>query len=313
MTDLRLAIWPDLSGRLNDRHGVRGCSTRSLAHWLTGSLSNRKSKIQNPKSASAFTLTELLVVMGIIALLAAAVIVGTIGLRTSAQTDATKALIAKLELAAQQYFNDYRTYPPDRFYVNNPLLDNTTYAAGDRRRYEPRYPYGVRPRDVTTSSGDITTATVEDLTSSHTLATDHLPNPYGCPSSPCPVSPPAWCEYPRGRHVAGNQTGHNCTATGEAIECLYYAVSAGRYGKPYLELKSTELGNADTDTFSASFPIAAPAIAANQPVLEIVDAWGLPLRYRHPGLNNRGGVDLWSCGPDRTDDNGGNDDVKNWK
>ncbi len=54
----------------------------------------------------------------------------------------------------------------------------------------------------------------------------------------------------------------------------------------------------------------------------LFDAWGSPLRYQHflylPDSGPRAGKNpesyqLWSIGPDQTDQNGGGDDVTNWK
>lgn len=41
-----------------------------------------------------------------------------------------------------------------------------------------------------------------------------------------------------------------------------------------------------------------------------VDPWGDPYQYRYPGVHNKGGYDLWSMGPDKTD--GTADDIGNW-
>lgn len=40
------------------------------------------------------------------------------------------------------------------------------------------------------------------------------------------------------------------------------------------------------------------------------DPWGEPYQYRYPGVKNKGGYDLFSKGPDRTEGTG--DDVGNW-
>lgn len=45
----------------------------------------------------------------------------------------------------------------------------------------------------------------------------------------------------------------------------------------------------------------------------IVDPWGTPYRYRCPGQYNRSTFDLYSCGPNKRDENGGGDDIKNWE
>ncbi len=40
------------------------------------------------------------------------------------------------------------------------------------------------------------------------------------------------------------------------------------------------------------------------------DPWGEPYRYRFPGTKNKGGYDLYSVGPDKSD--GTEDDIGNW-
>ena len=40
------------------------------------------------------------------------------------------------------------------------------------------------------------------------------------------------------------------------------------------------------------------------------DPWGRPYRYRHPGMHNEDGYDLWSVGLDGAD--GTADDICNW-
>ena len=47
---------------------------------------------------------------------------------------------------------------------------------------------------------------------------------------------------------------------------------------------------------------------------ELQDPWGNPYEFRAPGDVNEEGYDLWSTGPDGTDDGGkeGSDDIKNW-
>ncbi len=72
---------------------------------------NRKFKIVNLKSQSGFTLMELLVVMGIIIVIAAAVLTVIPGMRQKTQEKATKAFMERLEVALEQYYSDSRTYP----------------------------------------------------------------------------------------------------------------------------------------------------------------------------------------------------------
>jgi general secretion pathway protein G len=42
-----------------------------------------------------------------------------------------------------------------------------------------------------------------------------------------------------------------------------------------------------------------------------LDPWHKPYIYRSPGIMNPNGYDLYSAGPNRTDDNGSGDDIKN--
>jgi general secretion pathway protein G len=69
--------------------------------------------------------------------------------------------------------------------------------------------------------------------------------------------------------------------------------------------------------------LVAPANAGDKwrgPYVEdastLIDTWGLPYQYQNPGTrNSRGarGYDLWSSGPDRTNNEGAGDDITSWK
>lgn len=59
-----------------------------------------------------FTLVELLVVLGIIIIIAATVSIAIPGLRERSQKKATKALMDRMEIAIEYYYNDNRVYPP---------------------------------------------------------------------------------------------------------------------------------------------------------------------------------------------------------
>ena len=52
--------------------------------------------------------------------------------------------------------------------------------------------------------------------------------------------------------------------------------------------------------------------AIDDSTMVIIDAWGIPIRYRFPPNSNRT-YDLWSYGPDRTNNNGYGDDINNWE
>ncbi len=45
---------------------------------------------------------------------------------------------------------------------------------------------------------------------------------------------------------------------------------------------------------------------------KFIDPWGNPYKYVYPGKHNKYKFDLYSFGPNRNDDDGGKDDIKNW-
>ncbi len=59
-----------------------------------------------------FTLMELMIVIGIIIVIAAAVLTVIPGMRQKTQEKATKAFIERVEVALEQYYDDSRSYPP---------------------------------------------------------------------------------------------------------------------------------------------------------------------------------------------------------
>ncbi|MCR4290609.1 MAG: type II secretion system protein GspG [Candidatus Scalindua sp.] len=58
-----------------------------------------------------FTLMELLVVIGIIIIIVAAIVTVIPGMRQKTQKNATKAFMERLEIAIEQYYDENRTYP----------------------------------------------------------------------------------------------------------------------------------------------------------------------------------------------------------
>lgn len=74
-------------------------------------------------------------------------------------------------------------------------------------------------------------------------------------------------------------------STEEGLQALLTAPqnSGDRWKGPYLDLKGNKLP---------------------------VDPWGEPYAYRYPGVKNKGGFDIYSKGPDKTE--GTPDDIGNW-
>lgn len=69
-------------------------------------------KLQRPDGNEGFTLTELLVVLGIIALLAALVAPQVVRYLSKARTDTATAQIKNIEGALELYYLDVGSYPP---------------------------------------------------------------------------------------------------------------------------------------------------------------------------------------------------------
>ncbi len=70
-----------------------------------------------------FTLVEMLVVMGIIAILAGILLPAIMAARRKAQEAATQTLINQCEIAATAFFNDYGDYPPSTWAELDEFLD----------------------------------------------------------------------------------------------------------------------------------------------------------------------------------------------
>lgn len=72
-------------------------------------------RVGGPRSAAAgFSLTELLVVIGLIAVLAALSVPAISAVRRRSQTQATRALMDRLRQGLEQYSLDFGQYPPSR-------------------------------------------------------------------------------------------------------------------------------------------------------------------------------------------------------
>ena len=94
-------------------------------------------EIRSNHHPAGFTLVELLVVIGIIALLAALITPAVIGARTSARNAAIKAEIDMLHMAIMNYKNEYGSFPPCQNLVAGPT-GRASLAYDHLRRVFPR-------------------------------------------------------------------------------------------------------------------------------------------------------------------------------
>lgn len=77
---------------------------------------------------------------------------------------------------------------------------------------------------------------------------------------------------------------------------------ADRPGGAYYALRS-----ADKD--DRVHAIATPPSAADEPARILCDGWGTPVRVQIKGPVHKDGYDVWSCGPNKLDEQGLGDDV----
>ena len=89
-----------------------------------------------PQGRDAFTLVELLVVIGILAILAALITPAIFQARVSARNAAIKAEIDMLHMAIMNYKNEYGSFPP--CYDTNTTLSGNGPAVKHLRRLFPR-------------------------------------------------------------------------------------------------------------------------------------------------------------------------------
>ncbi|MFO7957485.1 MAG: type II secretion system protein [Candidatus Brocadiia bacterium] len=89
--------------------------------------------MRRARKRAAFTLVELLVVIGIIAILAGMLMPALQAARTRAQESSTRNLIHQCEVAATGFFNDYGDYPPSTW---PELLDMLEYDTDGDGTYE---------------------------------------------------------------------------------------------------------------------------------------------------------------------------------
>jgi len=102
----------------------------------------------------------------------------------------------------------------------------------------------------------------------------------------------------------------------QSIECLTFCLLLERRGGPFLTVKQKQLANVGADSVSlyldgnGNFRYdAGEALGQQQPLLEVIDAWGTPLRYLSPtgrdqtelrALKTPTAAEVYSAGPNRT-------------
>ncbi len=251
------------------------------------------------RKSDAFTLVELLVVIGIIAVLAGLLMPALMRARVQAQETSTLSLIHQCELAAQTFFNDYGDYPPSRWYEVDEFFEYD--RDGD----------GVYSRRGVDRNGDGDVGDLGDDTLPDEVwfgPNDPLPND-GATYEDLTVNGNVIMRYRSGWPIPltfdMDDNGTPDYDANEGIE-IFLACLTTQNGGPYLEPSSEQLGNTDGDFdfydgnadgtnnlyevfnmyWGGTDQGTDPGNAAlngtiDRPLFELVDYWGNPLVYFH--------------------------------
>lgn len=103
---------------------------------------------------------------------------------------------------------------------------------------------------------------------------------------------------------------------GTGPECLFYylgatfkaGVNASIYAGPFMSYRGDEVQL--TNTAACDFDGDG---AIDDDLKRILDPWGRPFHYNIPPTQNINSYDLYSEGPNMTDNSGGGDDINNWE
>ena len=197
---------------------------------------------------SAFTLVELLVVIGIIALLAAIVTPAVMRAQTSARNAAIKAEIDMLHMAMMNYKNQYGSFPP--CYDANPAspLTSGTITSLAQKHLQRLFP---RCSTVSGSTGQF--AGSVPLTPANSLAA-WLSGYSDDPTNPLTASPKQKLyDFDQSRICSTN----NASAAALLASRLVYHPK-GKPGSPYIYIVSGTTGSAyGTVASPSAIPIAA--------------------------------------------------------
>jgi len=220
-----------------------------------------------------------MVVISIIALLVTFLVLGFSGVGQSARTRATRALILQLAEACDRFQDTFGFYPPD-----------TTGSSGIDPFWDPgdALPWNDDERCIFASDARVDSSSPDS---------DH---PYI-----------GLLEY---LGLA------NPSDTVESGEALTFCLLLEKRGGPFITVEQKRLANWDDDTYQpyldedndGQYDGASEDLGSPAPLLEIVDAWGTPFRYRSPtgrnqnalndpddDLRNPTAVEFYSAGPNR--------------
>ncbi|MBI1246344.1 prepilin-type N-terminal cleavage/methylation domain-containing protein [bacterium] len=195
----------------------------------------------------AFTLVELLVVMGVLALMSSLVLVGLASAAETARLNRTRSQIMKIHALIMERYDSYR------YRRIEPLasIDSSGGIAGSAR-YRARYRVD-RIRDLMRMEMP---CHVEDVTNGSAVKVKASPVAY---AGSCPL-------HDRFYRTAGRRAGGigNWTTAFEDSECLYMILESIQDGEMNgLDfLKPSEIGDLDGDGMP-----------------EVLDAWGRPIRF----------------------------------
>ena len=267
--------------------------TPALAHCSKLKAPSPFTLHSSPFPRSGFTLTEMLIVISIIGMLAAISLGALYSARESARIAKTKSTIAKLDRIIQARYEEF-------FTRRMPIRSNSRIPADAMAELKLRTLYETIRMEMPDRFSDITFPRSTSNTSTDTLAMvaddlDAAVHPFACfainngtarmwvdtqnnrsvtqpaPTDPAPVRRTALARRYWRQLYSGSPTLQYDTA-----ECLFMVVNADPEARE--QFQETEIGDADEDGF-----------------FEFHDAWGRPIRFIRWAPGFAGESDLMSA------------------
>lgn len=211
------------------------------------------------KRNAAFTLTEMLVVIGIMLLLAALLMPALKGLKESRKNDDCRAEIEYLNTAIEQYRGEFGDYPPSDI-----GLAATVPNQGNKALVA-------------------------------CLATSLSKQPY-------------LRSYLMANHDKVRVTNEQAAAKPDwrfTDNPLNYREMLDPWGSPYIYLHNRDYASPTGYVYTVQGRAAGGKFASPCTVKGKKDSTG--------AYYGNASFQIWSCGPNRTNDNGGDDDITSWK
>lgn len=220
---------------------------------------------------AAFTLLEVVLVITIIIILIGLLAVGLTGARQQAVHRATQGRIARLEVAIQRFYDQFRVYPPDEWGDIGSVDSATADTLTDNSKSWTNNEWIGAMVGVDTD-GDTTLDEIRSIidNDADTLRVDP---PWGTTPSLADNYYIGMVMFLVNHGYDANDITTSPDKTYQDIECLVYALTVVR---TFFELKEAERFNKEATPDEIDWQNAD---TMDSPAYEICDAWGNALHY----------------------------------